>query len=138
MKGYAFRPIGFVKSDIRIPQSPDNFRNVVAEIVVDECYEDALDGIVEGQWIVVLFIFHKSNGFSLKVHPRGDTRRALRGLFSTCSPARPNPVGATPVEILKVDGRRLAVKGLDAIDGSPVIDIKPFVWKSDSSRERGR
>ncbi|MGC9371745.1 MAG: tRNA (N6-threonylcarbamoyladenosine(37)-N6)-methyltransferase TrmO [Thermovirgaceae bacterium] len=127
MKGYGMYPIGFVRSVIKVPQPPEIFRRTSSAVEVEETYRDALEGIREGQSVLVLFVFHKSNGFSMKVHPRGDVNRPVRGLFTTCSPARPNPVGVTPVEVLKINGCRLTVKGLDAIDGTPVIDIKPLV-----------
>ncbi len=138
MKGYGMYPIGFVRSAIKAPQQPENFRRSISIVEVEETYRDALEGIWKGQSILVLFVFHKSNGFSMKVHPRGDLNRPVRGLFSTCSPARVNPVGVTPVEVLKIDGCRLTVKGLDAIDGTPVIDIKPLVREYMEEREGSR
>jgi L-fuculose-phosphate aldolase len=129
MRGYGMYPIGFVRSGIKMPQPSEYFRRTTSVVEVEETYRDALEGIGKGQSILVLFVFHKSKGFSMKVHPRGDVNHPVRGLFATCSPARVNPVGVTPVEVLKVDGCRLTVKGLDAIDGTPVIDIKPFVWE---------
>ncbi|MFP4481316.1 MAG: tRNA (N6-threonylcarbamoyladenosine(37)-N6)-methyltransferase TrmO [Thermovirgaceae bacterium] len=136
MRGFGLYPIGFVRSGIKVLQSPEKFRHATSVVEVDEIYRNALEGIVKGQSILVLFVFHKSNGFSVKIHPRGDVNRPITGLFSTCSPSRPNPVGVTPVEVLKIDGCRLTVKGLDAVDGTPVIDIKPLVWK-DAGRPEG-
>lgn len=126
MRGYGIYPIGIVESEILDPAPPERFRGRNARIVVDEAYLEALEGISKGERILVLFVFHRSHGFSMKVHPKGDLNRPLRGLFSTCSPMRPNPVGATAVEVVSVDGRVITVKGIDAVDGTPVIDIKPF------------
>jgi len=135
MRGYGIYPIGFVRSSIKEPQLPEAFRRTTSVVEVEETYRDALEGIGKGQSILVVFVFHKTDGFSMKVHPRGDVNRPVRGLFSTRSPARVNPVGVTPVEVLKIDGCRLTVKGLDAIDGTPVIDIKPLFCEHMEERE---
>ncbi|SDP71126.1 tRNA (N6-threonylcarbamoyladenosine(37)-N6)-methyltransferase TrmO [Desulforhopalus singaporensis] len=87
-------------------------------------YQDGLDGIVAGQTIVVLFWLHKSDRNTLKVHPRGDKSRELRGVFSTRSPARPNPVAISELKVIAADANHLEVSGLDILDGTPIIDIK--------------
>ncbi len=137
MKGYALYPIGIVRSEIREPMPPERFKNRTSIIAIDESYREALEGITKGKKVLVLFIFHRSHGFSVKVHPKGEKGRPLKGLFSTCSPSRPNPVGATVVEVIEKRGCLLTVKGLDAIDETPVIDIKP-VHIDEQEYERGR
>ncbi|OYT47041.1 tRNA (N6-threonylcarbamoyladenosine(37)-N6)-methyltransferase TrmO [Candidatus Bathyarchaeota archaeon ex4484_231] len=90
-------------------------------------YAEALDGIEKLTHINVLYWMHRlteKNRGKLKVHPRGDLNRPLTGVFTTRSPVRPNPIGLTRVKLLKRKGKVLFVKGLDALDGSPVIDIK--------------
>jgi len=105
-------------------------RQAISEIVIDEGLAGILDGIEEYSHLVVLYWAHKvpEGGRSLvKVHPMGRSEIPEVGIFSTCSPARPNPVLTTVVLLC---GRRenvLEVAGLDAVDGSPVVDIKPYV-----------
>ena len=85
----------------------------------------ALAGLAAGDRIVLLTWFHLANRDVLSVHPRGDTSRQPAGVFATRSPERPNPIGLHEVEILQVADGVLSVRGLEAIDGTPVLDIKP-------------
>jgi tRNA (adenine37-N6)-methyltransferase len=87
-------------------------------------YLEGLDGIVAGQVIVVLFWLHQSARDVLKVYPRGDRTKGLRGVFATRSPVRPNPIAISELRVLAVNGNRLEVSGLDIIDGTPILDIK--------------
>ncbi len=88
-----------------------------------------MDGIEDFSHVMVLYWAHcippESRSLT-KIHPMGRKEFPLMGIFATCSPARPNPVLATVVQLLERNGNVLKVKGLDAVDGSPVIDIKPF------------
>ena len=119
--------IGILHGDITsFEDAPKNFdeseRTGTLEIHPD--YLDGLDGITAGQTIVVLFWLHKSDRQTLKVYPRGDRSRGLRGVFSTRSPARPNPIAIWELKVLAVHGNRLEVSGLDILDGTPIVDIK--------------
>lgn len=108
-------------------------REEISEIIVDEKYNDLLDGVEDYSHLVILFWGHEvtEEGRSLKkIHPMGRKDYPLKGIFSTCSPARPNPVLMTVVKLHARKGNVLEVSGLDAIDKSPVIDIKPFVMDS--------
>jgi tRNA-Thr(GGU) m(6)t(6)A37 methyltransferase TsaA len=96
-----------------------------AWIVVDAEYAAALDGIQAGDRLVVLTWLHLGRRDVLRTRPRDDPDRAEQGVFSTRSPDRPNPIGLHPVDVLAVDGNRLRVAPLEAIAGTPVIDIKP-------------
>lgn len=87
-------------------------------------YEEALEGVVAGQTIVVLFWLHQAARDILKVHPRGDMSRKLQGVFATRSPVRPNPIAISELKVLSVQGNRLEVSGLDILDGTPIVDIK--------------
>jgi tRNA-Thr(GGU) m(6)t(6)A37 methyltransferase TsaA len=87
----------------------------------------ALDGLRPGDEIVVLTWFHQSRRDVLKVRPRSDPNRALTGVFATRSPDRPNPIGLHPVTIRRIVGNRLRIGPIEAIDGTPVIDIKPVL-----------
>jgi tRNA-Thr(GGU) m(6)t(6)A37 methyltransferase TsaA len=88
---------------------------------------EALEGIRPGDRVILLTWFHEADRATLKVHPRSNPDTPLQGVFNTRSPDRPNPIGLHPVEILEVDGARLRVKGLEAIDGTPVVDVKPVI-----------
>jgi tRNA-Thr(GGU) m(6)t(6)A37 methyltransferase TsaA len=96
--------------------------------------EDALDGIEPGNDLVVLTWLDRADRDVLAVHPRGDTSRPPAGVFSTRSPHRPNPVGLHRVSVLEVDGLRLRVGDLEALDGTPVIDVKPVLSAEVSER----
>ena len=103
-------------------------REAVATIAIREEFAEALDGIEAYSHLVVLFWFHQSERpTSMMVHPRGDPSRPERGIFATRSPVRPNPIGLTVVRLLERCGNELVVRGLDAIDGTPVVDIKPHI-----------
>jgi tRNA-Thr(GGU) m(6)t(6)A37 methyltransferase TsaA len=88
---------------------------------------DALDGLRVGDEVIVLTWLHRSERDVLRVHPRGDVANPLQGVFSTRSPARPNPIGLHEVQILAIDGARVRVSALEAIDGTPVVDVKPVL-----------
>ena len=118
------RPIGYVESPFDEPADPDTIRSGESRIVLDPSLVEGLIGLEPGQQIVVLFCFHRSDGFELLQHPRGDRNRPERGVFALRSPRRPNPIGMTEVEIIEISDNTLRVRGLDAINGSPVLDIK--------------
>jgi tRNA-Thr(GGU) m(6)t(6)A37 methyltransferase TsaA len=96
-----------------------------AWIVVDPVYAAALDGIAVGDRLVVLTWLHLGQRDVLRTHPRNDIKLPEQGVFSTRSPDRPNPVGLHTVAVIAIDGNRLRVAPLEAIAGTPVIDIKP-------------
>jgi tRNA-Thr(GGU) m(6)t(6)A37 methyltransferase TsaA len=90
---------------------------------------EALDGIEDFSHLFVIFWMHeipKEERRAMKVHPRGRMDMPLLGIFATRTPHRPNPIGLTLVELLRVEGNVVTVRGLDAFDGTPVLDIKPF------------
>ncbi len=76
---------------------------------------------------MVVFYLHLSKGYPMRLHPRGDPELPLMGVFSTRAPVRPNPIAVSVVKLLKITGNVLTVKGLDAFDGTPVLDIKPHL-----------
>ena len=99
----------------------------IMRIIIYPEYADGLDGIEELDHVHVLYWMHRlseKDRKALKVHPRGDMDRPLTGVFSLRSPVRPNPIGLTRVRLLKREGNQLLVEGLDALDGSPVVDVK--------------
>src|SRR5262249_10208180 len=85
---------------------------------------DALDGIAAGDELVVLTWLHQARRDVLKVHPRGDVRNPLTGVFATRSPDRPNPLGLHLVTVKQIAGNRLRIGPIEAIDGTPVVDLK--------------
>jgi tRNA-Thr(GGU) m(6)t(6)A37 methyltransferase TsaA len=104
-----------------------------AWLVFEPAVLDALEGIRPGDEVIVLTWLHRARRDVLRVHPRGDLSRSQQGVFSTRSPHRPNPIGLHPVEIVSMDGGRVRVRNLEALDGTPAVDLKP-VLGSDVSR----
>lgn len=126
------KAIGFVRNQVKQP-AQKGWEKVISEIVIDRRLTAALDGLEEFSHIIVLFWMHKTSGeVSLKIHPKGKVELPLVGLWATRSPQRPNPVGETTVRLLERRGNILRVEGLDAINGTPVIDIKPYLPGRDS------
>ena len=91
-------------------------------------------GIMAGDELIVLTWLHLAERNVLQVHPRGDFNRPLTGVFATRSPDRPNPIGLHRVSVLEVSGQKLRVTSLEAIDGTPIVDIKPVLAGSRSGR----
>jgi len=119
------RAIGRVENDFSEPVAPDMIRSAESRIILDPALVDGLQGLEPGQQVAVIFHFHRSEGFELRQHPRGDPSRPKRGVFALRSPLRPNPIGLSVVELVAIEGNVLRVRGLDAINGTPVLDIKP-------------
>ena len=130
-------PIGVVRSALRnradAPRqgsegAPD------AWILLEPSYADALQGVSAGDELVLLTWLHEADRSVLQVHPRDDESRPLTGVFATRSSDRPNPIGLHPVTVYGIDGLELAVGPLEAIDGTPVVDLKPLLRTDDSLR----
>jgi tRNA-Thr(GGU) m(6)t(6)A37 methyltransferase TsaA len=98
-----------------------------AWLVFQPAVLDALEGIQPGDEVIVLTWLHRARRDVLRVHPRGDASRPQEGVFSTRSPHRPNPIGLHVVEVLSRDGLRLRVRNLEAINGTPIVDLKPVL-----------
>jgi tRNA-Thr(GGU) m(6)t(6)A37 methyltransferase TsaA len=101
-----------------------------AWVEVDPQYTDALIGVTAGQDVILVTWFHLSRRDVLLVHPRSDETRPLTGVFASRSPERPNPLGLHRVTVRQIEGARLRVGPLEAVDGTPVIDIKPVLDNS--------
>jgi tRNA-Thr(GGU) m(6)t(6)A37 methyltransferase TsaA len=125
---FTVRPIGRVQSLLvstaDVPRQGDEGAPD-AYLVLDPEVQAGLDGIAVGDEIIVLSWLHEADRTVLRVHPRGDLSRPEAGVFSTRAPSRPNPIGLHRVRVLDIAGVRLHVSGLEAIDGTPVIDLKP-------------
>ena len=124
-KALYIRSIGHVESEFAEPAAPEQIRSTEARIILDPALVEGLTGFEAGQQIMVIYYFHRSEGYDLLQHPRGDQSRPKRGIFALRSPRRPNPIGVTVVELVSIEGNVLRVRGLDAIDGTPVLDLKP-------------
>jgi len=98
-----------------------------AWLVFSEHVADALAGLAAGDEVLLLTWFDRASRDVLAVHPRGDESRPLTGVFATRSPDRPNPIGLHRVTVLSLDGLRMRVSGLEALDGTPVVDVKPVL-----------
>ncbi|MBW6503176.1 tRNA (N6-threonylcarbamoyladenosine(37)-N6)-methyltransferase TrmO [bacterium] len=129
MEEYIVRPIGVVRSVLKDPaEAPKQgaLTGQEAEIVVDPLFLPALEGLDRGRAkILVICWMHRADRGRLKVHPRDQEHLPERGVFSTRSPHRPNPLSLHTVTLLSIAGNVLRVRGMDAIDGTPVTDIKP-------------
>ena len=130
-------PIGFVKTAVvRVPRHW-TISDAEGMIVVDESYRKGLKDLKAGQRIAVLFYFHKSPRFTHDLLVQKPVNRnGPSGVFSICSPVRPNPLGISVVEVIGVAGTIIHIKGLDMIDGTPVLDIKPVTEKAIDSNMR--
>lgn len=120
-----YKAIGYVENEFDEPAAPDKIRSAESRIVLDPALARGLSGLEPGQQVMVIFYFHHSQGYDLCQHPRGDKSRPRRGVFALRSPHRPNPIGVTVVDLVVVEGNVLRVQGLDAINGTPVLDLKP-------------
>lgn len=124
-------PIGFVNNPSRNVPRHWSVSEDEGFLEIDERYREGIKDIQAGQRIVVIFHFHKSPPFDsshlVQTPPHRQGKRL--GVFSICSPRRPNPIGLSVFEVLGVEGTRIRVKGLDTYDGTPILDIKPHVVK---------
>ncbi len=120
-----YRAIGHVENGFNEPAAAEEIRAAESRLVLDPGLTEGLIGLEPGQQAIVVFHFHRSQGYELRQHPRGDRSLPERGVFALRSPRRPNPIGITTVDLLAIDGHVLRVRGLDAINGTPLLDIKP-------------
>ena len=134
---FEITPIGWVESSLTDPASapkqgdegaPDAWLAFAPEV------NAALDGIRAGDEVIVLTWLDRARRDVLRVHPRGDVSRPQQGVFSTRSPHRPNPIGLHRVEVASIDGGRVRVRKLEAVDGTPIVDVKPMLSSDISER----
>ena len=122
------RPIGVIRSELKnLAEAPKQGSEGApdATLEVEAWAAEALHGLAVGDEIIVITWFHQANRQVLEVHPRSDPRNPLTGVFATRSPDRPNPLGLHTVVVRAIEGNRLRVGPIEAIDGTPVVDIKP-------------
>lgn len=135
-EGFSLQPIGFVQSSLKSQaEAPKQGYEGAPDawIVINEKYRDALNGISVNQEIILITWFHQAQRDILMVHPRDDLRNPLTGVFATRSQDRPNPVALHRVTVYEISGLRLRVSPLEALNGTPVIDIKPVLKRSDDA-----
>ena len=129
MNAFTLRPIGVVGSPYRetseIPKGIGAKHDVEGVLDIDPQLAPGLQDIEGFSHLYVLWIFDRADGSELIAHPPSDDRP--HGVFATRSPQRPNPIGLTVVELLRRDGNRLHVRGLDMLDGTPIVDVKPYL-----------
>ena len=126
-------PVGTIRSKIKTlkgapKQGSEGAPDAWLEVSVFAA--PALDGLVAGDDVIVITWLHQARRNVMKVHPRSDLRRTLTGVFATRSPDRPNPLGLHRVTVRQIDGKRLLIGPIEAMDGTPVVDIKPVLRKT--------
>jgi tRNA-Thr(GGU) m(6)t(6)A37 methyltransferase TsaA len=134
---FELRPIGTVESSLTDPASAPNQGDEGAPdawLAFRPSVLDGLGGIRVGDDIIVLTWLDRARRDVLRVHPRGDESRPQQGVFSTRSPHRPNPIGLHRVEIAAIDGDKIRVRNLEAVHGTPIIDVKPVLSSDVSER----
>jgi len=133
MKRIQYKPIGIIRSPFKdtkgMPIQPTGAKGIRGRVVIEPEYVDGLRDIEGFSHIILLYHFHLSKGFSLEVKPFMDDK--LHGVFTTRAPRRPNPIGLSVVRLVRRKGRTLHVEDVDIVDGTPLLDIKPYVPKFD-------
>ena len=130
---FDIRPIGVIHSELTSRHSAPRQGNKGAPdawVEIDSSVSEGLEGLTVGCEIILITWLHKSRREVLKVHPRGDKNKPVTGVFSTRSPDRPNPIGLHRVSVLEIGENRIKVGPVEAIDGTPVADIKPVLRHS--------
>lgn len=135
MHDFSITPIGIIRSELKERKDAPLFYtegapNALLEIL--PAYSEGLHRMHAGDEIIVITWLHRAQREVLKVHPRGDRSNPLTGVFLTRSPDRPNPLGLHRVKVLEIKECRLQIGPIEAIDGTPVVDIKPVVDSNDS------
>ncbi len=128
--GARLRPIGVIRSALKTRgEAPKQGSEGAPDawLEVSPWAAEALQGLCLGDEIVVITWLHRAHRDVLQVHPRSDARNLLTGVFATRSPDRPNPLGLHPVTVRSIEGSRLRIGAIEAIDGTPVVDIKPVL-----------
>lgn len=131
------RPIGIIHSPFTEPRGmpiqPAGARGVAGTVEVFEDFRDGLADLDGFSHVILLYHFHRSEGFSLSVVPFLDAQ--ARGVFATRAPRRPNPIGLSVVRLCGIDGGVMRIENVDVIDGTPLLDIKPYVPQFDAAED---
>lgn len=127
---FDIKPIGRVESELTDPaQAPMQGSEGAPDawLIFEPAVLEGLDGLRPGAQVIVLTWLDRARRDVLRVHPRDDSANPMQGVFTTRSQDRPNPIGLHPVEILSIDGARVRVRSLEAVDGTPIVDVKPVL-----------
>ena len=131
-----YKPIGIIHSPFKEPKGtpiqPTGAKNIDATIELFPEYVEGLKDLEGFSHIILIYHFHLSKHTSLRVKPYMDDE--LRGVFATRAPSRPNPIGISVVRLVKVEGNILHIQDVDAVDGTPLLDIKPYVPEFDTRK----
>ncbi len=125
MKDINLKPIGLAHNSEKEPRF-GSFSEGITEIIVDEKFTDALNGIEDYSHVVIVFWMDKITDHVITHQPQGNPEVPVVGIFSCRCPARPNPIAVSTVKLIGREGNKITVKGLDILDGTPIIDIKPY------------
>lgn len=125
MNDITLNPIGTVKNNETKPRF-GSFADGISEIIVDEKFTEALNGIEDYSHVIIVYWMDKVKDKVIKHRPQGNPNVPVVGIFSCRCPQRPNPIAVTTVELISHNGNKIQVKGLDILDGTPIIDIKPY------------
>ena len=133
MKEIRYKPIGVVHSPFKevkgMPIQPAGAKGIEGTVVVEAEYEDGLKDLEGFSHIILLYHFHHSRGYALHIKPFMDEN--MRGIFATRAPKRPNAIGISVVKLVQVKGRTISIEDIDVLDGTPLLDIKPYVPEFD-------
>lgn len=130
------KPIGIVKNNIKKPRF-GNFTDEISEIIVDEKFTEALNGIDDYSHVIIVYWMDKVKDYVTTHRPQGNPKVPIVGIFSCRCPRRPNPIAITTVRLISHKGNKIKVKGLDILDNTPIIDIKPY-WPQYDKVEDGK
>ncbi|MAG15515.1 tRNA (N6-threonylcarbamoyladenosine(37)-N6)-methyltransferase TrmO [Candidatus Woesearchaeota archaeon] len=125
MEEIKLTPIGSVRNNIKEARF-GNFADEISEIIIDEKFAEALKGLDDYSHVIIVYWMDKVNKHVITHRPQGNPEVPIVGIFACRCPERPNPVAITTVQLLGIEGNKVKVKGLDILDGTPVIDIKPY------------
>jgi len=125
MKEINIKPIGVVKNRVKEPRF-GSFADIISEIIVDEKFTDALNGIEDYSHVIIVYWMDKVKDYVITHRPQGNPDVPVVGVFACRCPQRPNPIAITTVRLMWRKGNKIKVKGLDILDGTPIIDIKPY------------
>jgi tRNA-Thr(GGU) m(6)t(6)A37 methyltransferase TsaA len=132
-EAFALRPIGYIESTLRAVHGAPRQGSEGAPdawLEVSRSFAKSLRGITQGDEVIIVTWLHQADRDVLETHPRNDPRLPLAGVFATRSPDRPNPLGLHRVTVREISGARLRIGPIEAIDGTPVVDIKPVLADS--------
>ena len=135
-KMLTLRPIGHVENGVPAGEHV-TWEEIDSRVVVYEPWVEGLQGLEGFSHVVIIFWLDRPSDSEtpVKVHPQGEEDLPLVGLFATRAPMRPNPIGITTVRLLSLEGDTLHLRGLDAFDGTPVLDVKPYLTRGDLKAE---